>query len=30
MRDIASIYGNLPEPDPPADFAERLIAHIAP
>jgi RNA polymerase sigma factor (sigma-70 family) len=25
MRDIAAIYGNLPEPDPPADLGDRLI-----
>jgi len=30
MRDIAAIYGNLPEPDPPADFGVRLIARLAP
>ena len=30
MRDIAAIYGNLPEPDPPADFAERVIERLAP
>jgi len=29
MRDVAAIYGNLPEPDPPAEFGERLIEHIA-
>jgi len=29
MRDIAAIYGNLPEPDPPPDFGETLIDHIA-
>jgi len=29
MRDIAAIYGNLPEPDPPADFAERVIDRLA-
>jgi RNA polymerase sigma-70 factor (ECF subfamily) len=29
MRDIAAIYGALPEPDPPADFGARLIDHIA-
>jgi RNA polymerase sigma-70 factor (ECF subfamily) len=30
MRDIAAIYGNLPEPDPPPDLGDRLIDHIAP
>jgi DNA-directed RNA polymerase specialized sigma24 family protein len=30
MRDIAAIYGNLPEPDPPPDFGARLIDAIAP
>lgn len=29
MRDIAAIYGNLPEPDPPPDLGDRLIAHLA-
>jgi DNA-directed RNA polymerase specialized sigma24 family protein len=29
MRDIAAIYGNLPEPDPPPDFGERVIARLA-
>jgi RNA polymerase sigma-70 factor (ECF subfamily) len=29
MRDIATIYGNLPEPDPPADFGDRLVEHLA-
>jgi RNA polymerase sigma-70 factor (ECF subfamily) len=29
MRDISAIYGNLPEPDPPRDFGETLIAHLA-
>jgi len=29
MRDIAAIYGNLPEPDPPADFGERVIERLA-
>ena len=28
MRDITAIYGNLPEPDPPADFGDQLISHI--
>jgi len=28
MRDITAIYGNLPEPDPPPEFGETLIAHI--
>ncbi len=29
MRDIATIYGNLPEPDPPADFGAKLIDQLA-
>jgi hypothetical protein len=29
MRDISAIYGNLPEPDPPADFGARLLDHLA-
>jgi RNA polymerase sigma-70 factor (ECF subfamily) len=29
MRDIAAIYGNLPEPDPPPDFGELVIARLA-
>jgi len=29
MRDITAIYGNLPEPDPPADFGTRLVEHLA-
>jgi DNA-directed RNA polymerase specialized sigma24 family protein len=29
MRDIAAIYGGLPEPDPPTDFGDRLVAHFA-
>ena len=29
MRDIAAIYGNLPEPDPPADLGDRLLALFA-
>jgi RNA polymerase sigma-70 factor (ECF subfamily) len=28
MRDIAAIYGNLPDPDPPAELVERLIEHV--
>jgi RNA polymerase sigma-70 factor (ECF subfamily) len=28
LRDIAAIYGNLPEPDPPDDLGERLIAQL--
>jgi DNA-directed RNA polymerase specialized sigma24 family protein len=28
MRDIAAIYGNLPDPDPPADFAEKLVERL--
>jgi DNA-directed RNA polymerase specialized sigma24 family protein len=30
MRDVAAIYGNLPEPDPPADLGDRLINQLAP
>src|SRR5258705_358318 len=30
MRDIAAIYGNLPEPDPPPDLGDRLLAQLAP
>jgi DNA-directed RNA polymerase specialized sigma24 family protein len=29
MRDIAAIYGGLPEPDPPADFPARVLARLA-
>ncbi|HUJ63389.1 MAG TPA: RNA polymerase sigma factor [Kofleriaceae bacterium] len=29
MRDIAAIYGGLPEPDPPADFGAKLIDQLA-
>jgi RNA polymerase sigma factor (sigma-70 family) len=29
MRDIAAIYGNLPEPDPPADFGAKLVEQLA-
>ena len=29
MRDIAAIYGSLPEPDPPADLGTRLIDKLA-
>src|SRR5690349_10634920 len=29
MRDIAAIYGNLPEPDPPADFGEQVLERLA-
>ena len=29
MRDIAAIYGNLPEPDPPSDFGEQVLARFA-
>jgi len=28
MRDIAAIYGNLPEPDPPADLGGKLIDQL--
>jgi DNA-directed RNA polymerase specialized sigma24 family protein len=30
MRDVAAIYGNLPEPDPPHDLGDRLLALFAP
>lgn len=30
MRDIAAIYGNLPEPDPPAGLEAKLIARVTP
>lgn len=29
MRDIAAIYGNLPEPEPPAELADRLVDQLA-
>jgi len=29
MRDIAAIYGNLPEPDPPPDFGDQVLARLA-
>ena len=29
MRDIAAIYGNLPEPDPPPDFGDQMIERLA-
>ncbi len=29
MRDISAIYGGLPEPDPPADFGDRLLAQLS-
>ena len=29
MRDIAAIYGGLPDPDPPADFGDRLLAQLS-
>lgn len=29
MRDIAAIYGGLPEPDPPDDLCARLVEHVA-
>jgi RNA polymerase sigma-70 factor (ECF subfamily) len=29
LRDIAAIYGNLPEPDPPGDLGTRLIEQLA-
>ena len=28
MRDIAAIYGNLPEPDPPSDFGATVIEFV--
>ena len=28
MRDIAAIYGSLPEPDPPADLGARLVDQL--
>ena len=28
MRDISAIYGGLPEPDPPADLATRLVDQL--
>lgn len=28
MRDIAAIYGGLPDPDPPADIEKRLLAKL--
>jgi len=30
MRDIAAIYGNLPDPDPPADLGAKLVDQLAP
>jgi RNA polymerase sigma-70 factor (ECF subfamily) len=29
MRDIATIYGNLPEPDPPADLGTKLVDQLS-
>jgi RNA polymerase sigma-70 factor (ECF subfamily) len=29
MRDIAAIYGGLPEPDPPSDLGERLVGLLS-
>ena len=29
MRDIAAIYGNLPEPDPPPDFGDQVLDRLA-
>lgn len=29
MRDIAAIYGNLPDPDPPADFGAKIVELLA-
>src|SRR5688572_24507258 len=28
LRDIATIYGNLPEPDPPDDLGARMLARV--
>ncbi|HEY4242092.1 MAG TPA: RNA polymerase sigma factor [Kofleriaceae bacterium] len=28
MRDIAAIYGGLPDPDPPADFGTKLVERL--
>jgi hypothetical protein len=28
LRDIATIYGNLPEPDPPDDLGPRILARV--
>ena len=28
LRDISAIYGNLPDPDPPADLAAKLLARV--
>ncbi len=28
MRDIAAIYGSLPEPDPPEDFAAKIVDQL--
>ncbi len=30
MRDIAAIYGGLPEPDPPSDFGDMVLLRLAP
>jgi len=29
MRDISAIYGGLPEPDPPADFGDKLVDQLS-
>jgi hypothetical protein len=29
MRDIAAIYGSLPEPDPPAGFGATLVDRLS-
>lgn len=29
LRDISAIYGGLPDPDPPADFGDRLLAQLS-
>lgn len=29
MRDIAAIYGNLPDPDPPADLGAKLLERLS-
>jgi len=28
LRDIAAIYGNLPDPEPPTDLGAKLVAHF--
>ena len=29
LRDISAIYGNLPEPDPPSNFADLVLDRLA-